>query len=197
MIGKDDRVDRAQDWRQRPDVSHLPKSDRDEFELWLMEQTYRYCRGLEERPNSAERLAAGTRDPRPRRRLNASPSVLGAQPPSASQAGDDADQLPGSAGSPAQSAKSTAAVSPWLDEYLLGVAAECDRESGSDETLIQARRRAAERRGRALPQVAGASPEFILGTLPRSGRFVCVWDRFAEAVDHLRHASRSGNATPC
>ena len=40
------------DWRQREEVRNLPKRDRDDLALWLMEQTFRYCRALGDRPNS-------------------------------------------------------------------------------------------------------------------------------------------------
>ena len=53
VVGPNNSVQTAQDWRRREDVRLLPASIRDDFELWLMEQTYRYCRGLEDRPNQS------------------------------------------------------------------------------------------------------------------------------------------------
>ena len=38
------------DWRQRDDVRVLPPADRDDIELWLLEQGYRYGRAVENRP---------------------------------------------------------------------------------------------------------------------------------------------------
>src|SRR5208337_4366229 len=34
------------DWRQRAEVRNLPEEDRNDLALWLMEQTFRYCRAL-------------------------------------------------------------------------------------------------------------------------------------------------------
>jgi eukaryotic-like serine/threonine-protein kinase len=186
VVGKDDSVDRAQDWRQRPDVSHLPKSDRDDFELWLMEQAYRYCRGLEDRPDSAgdwRRALAildqvGDSSPLQAfatlsRRLRVK---LGVQTPA---------PLTIAAGPRAQSAMATAAVSPGLDEYLLGVAAECDREPNSDATLIQARRRAAERAVDHYRTLLVLRPDSFWGHY-RAAAGLYGLDRFAEAVHHLQ-----------
>ena len=36
----------------RDDVRYLPAADREDLELWLMERAYRYCRALEDRPDS-------------------------------------------------------------------------------------------------------------------------------------------------
>lgn len=184
VVGKDDSVDRTQDWRQRPDVSHLPKSDRDDFELWLMEQTYRYCRCLEDRPSSAEHW----------RRALAILDHVGASTPLQAfstlsqrlrlKLGDHSSAtLPVSAGSSARPA--TALVSPWLDEYLLGVAAECDRESGPDQTLIQARRRAAERALNHYGKLLVHRPDSFWGHY-RAAAGLYGLDRFAEAVHHLQ-----------
>ena len=78
----------------------------------------------------------------------------------------------------------TAAVSPWLDEYLLGVAAECDRESSSDKTLIQARRRAAERAVDHYRKLLVLRPDSFWGHY-REAAGLYGLDRFAEAVNHL------------
>jgi eukaryotic-like serine/threonine-protein kinase len=180
VVGNDDSVDRTQDWRQRPDVTHLPKSDRDDFELWLMEQTYRYCRGLEDRPNSAEHW----------RRALAILDHVGASTPLQAFATLSqrlrvklADQSP--AVSAAESAMPVAMASPWLDEYLLGVSAECDRESGSDETLIQARRRAAERAVAHYRKLLALRPDSFWGHY-RAAAGSYGLDRFADAVHHLQ-----------
>ena len=42
------------DWRQRDDVRYLPASEREDLELWLLEQAYLYCRALEDRPGSPD-----------------------------------------------------------------------------------------------------------------------------------------------
>ena len=43
-----------EDWRDRPDVRHLPVEDREELEAWMMEQVWRFAAALEARPNSSE-----------------------------------------------------------------------------------------------------------------------------------------------
>ena len=42
------------DWRRRDEVRFLPQSDREELELWLLEQAFRYCLALSERPDSRD-----------------------------------------------------------------------------------------------------------------------------------------------
>ena len=190
-------MDRTQDWRQRPDVSHLPKSDRDDFELWLMEQTYRYCRGLEDRPNSPsdwrrafailDHVGAPRRSKRSRalsRRLRVK---LGDRRRPSSLA---------SAGSSAQSATATAAVSPWLDEYLLGVAAECDRESRLRRNLDPGQARAAERAVEHYRKLLVLRPDSFWGHY-RAAAGLYALDRFAEAVTICSNVSSGGNATRC
>jgi serine/threonine protein kinase/tetratricopeptide (TPR) repeat protein len=40
------------DWRSCDAVRYLPDADRDDLELWILGQAYRYCRALEDRPES-------------------------------------------------------------------------------------------------------------------------------------------------
>ena len=40
------------DWRQRDDIRALPPSDREDLEVWLLEQVLRYARSLGQRPDS-------------------------------------------------------------------------------------------------------------------------------------------------
>ena len=49
----------AADWRHRDSVLYLPPAEGEDLELWIMERAYRYCRALEDRPDSpaAWRLA--------------------------------------------------------------------------------------------------------------------------------------------
>ena len=42
----------AADWRHRDSVLYLPPAEGEDLELWIMERAYRYCRALEERPDS-------------------------------------------------------------------------------------------------------------------------------------------------
>jgi len=126
------------DWRQRDDVRLLPVADREDLDLWLMEQAYRYCRSLDDRPELCradwqralsyiERLAAfrplqafTALAQRLRAKLGVEtqePSCLGAGSPALAQL------APGS---------SVATVEfPWLEQYLLGVAAEIEFAPGA------------------------------------------------------------------
>jgi eukaryotic-like serine/threonine-protein kinase len=110
------------DWRERPDVRLLPQADRDDLELWLSEQAYRYCRVLENRPSSPAdwRRALDIID-----RVSASRSIdafvtLARRLSAKIDAGG-----PTEAATTGRAAAQRAAPA-WLDAYLLGVAAECD-----------------------------------------------------------------------
>jgi tetratricopeptide (TPR) repeat protein len=46
---KDYDVFANENWRQSDDIQTLPASDRIDLELWLLEQSFRYCRALEKR----------------------------------------------------------------------------------------------------------------------------------------------------
>jgi serine/threonine protein kinase len=116
-------------WRRRDEVCRLSLADRENLELWIMEQAYRYCRALEHRPDSPEawRRALAILDQVSgtllipavaplRRRLE---GKLGAAAP------------PPPAGSLAQLAP------VWLDEYLLGVVAECEPEMAASPPQLE------------------------------------------------------------
>ena len=120
----------ADDWRRRDDVQALPEAEREDLEVWLMEQVYLYCQALADRPNSPadwrralEILGHVARpDPIPafaalELRLNTN---LGAR---------------GSV-SPAASAVASSVREPsWVNEYLLGVMAECELGSSDHDPL--------------------------------------------------------------
>ncbi len=112
------------DWRRRDDVQALPKAERDDLEVWLMEQVYLYCRALADRPHSPKDWARAVKvldhvcvaHPIPafealRHRLTAGLVTRGSVSPAASAA------------SPASPGLS------WVNEYLLGVVAECELDS--------------------------------------------------------------------
>jgi serine/threonine protein kinase/tetratricopeptide (TPR) repeat protein len=118
----------SRNWRLRDDVRLLPAADREDLEIWLMEQAYRYARAL---------LAMSTsRTACDRARLildHAAGSMaitafedirfrLGAKPESgaASPAPDRAET--------ALRISPSSAAPIWVDEYLLGVAAEYEVE---------------------------------------------------------------------
>ena len=110
-------------WRERPALRRLPAADREDLELWLMEQAYRYCRALEDRPDSPEdwrralELLEAVTAPAPTRALEPLKRRLRA--------------LLGKGGSTAAPGAGDRASCAWLDAYLLGVLAEC--EPGSQD----------------------------------------------------------------
>ena len=85
-------------------------------------------------------------------------------------------------------------AAPSLEEYLLGVAAQCDldpqlenatavtksrlpceptRREPDCDPLPEVRRRSAEARAWPLPQTARTSPRLLLGTLSGGGSMLC------------------------
>jgi serine/threonine protein kinase len=126
------------DWRQREEVRNLPDGDRNDLELWLMEQSLRYCRALGDRlgsPGDWLRAIAAldrlrTTPPLQafeilRRRLLAKLGQSGALDPQARKliaSTSERDPAPdGLAQRPP--------VPPWLEDYLLGVAAELEADA--------------------------------------------------------------------
>ncbi|MGD0041505.1 MAG: protein kinase family protein, partial [Isosphaeraceae bacterium] len=129
------------DWRQREEVRNLPKGDRNDLALWLMEQTFRYCRALGDRPDSPgdwlRAIAAldRVRTTPPlqafetlRRRLHAR---LGQRGTPDSQAQKQIALPPESDAGPDSLARRPPEP-PWLEDYLLGVAAELEGEPDPD-----------------------------------------------------------------
>ena len=131
------------DWRQREEVRNLPKGDRNDLALWLMEQTFRYCRALGDRPDSPgdwRRALAfldrvSTTPPLQafetlRRRLHARLAQSGTPD---SQAQKQIALPPESEAGP-QSPARRPPEPPWLEDYLLGVAAELEGEPDPDSS---------------------------------------------------------------
>jgi tetratricopeptide (TPR) repeat protein len=112
----------SHDWRNGADVRLLPEADRDDLELWLSEQMYRYCRALEDRPNSPAdwRRALDILDRAAASRSLDAFTALGhrllARLDSLAPRMSDVQEL----------ASPRPATPIWLDAYLRGVAAECD-----------------------------------------------------------------------
>jgi serine/threonine protein kinase len=173
-------------WRDRDDVRLLPAADRDDLELWLLEQAYRYCRALIGQTTSRSEWdraqvildhAGGSLEipalAALRRRLQnqiQSPPLVSHYEPTASR----------------WRTARAAAAPHWLDEYLLGIAAEYQSE----------------------PKAAAAAAldhyENVLESRPASywGHYraaaMCYrLGRNAEAESHLRHClwRRPENAT--
>jgi len=112
------------DWRQRDDVRYLPPAEREDLELWLLEQAYLRCRALEDRPGPPEdwRRAMKILD------AVGGPSTLPAFAAIRHRLGAKLGSKASS--SPPVSTRSPAPrAAPWVNEYLLGVVAECESES--------------------------------------------------------------------
>ena len=131
------------DWRRRDDVRALPEADREDLEVWLMEQVYLYCRALADRPESpkdwsrAVKILDHVSGPGPipafaalRHRLNGRPGTEGV-----------------SFASALGQSRPLAREPSWVNEYLLGVVAECELES-DDQATARDRRSYATRRNR-------------------------------------------------
>jgi serine/threonine protein kinase len=162
------------DWRRRDALRYLPDADREELELWLMEQAFRYCLSLCDRPDSREdwqrarnlldHLGKLTPIPAFRllgERLDLKLGVASSTP----RASDRPTAQPGPTGRGAQ------ALSTGLTEYLMGVAAECDLEAspGSEKHP-------------AVSEVDVNSADGLVPVEPH-GR---VWRNSARALGHYR-----------
>lgn len=132
------------DWRQRAEIRNLPEGDRNDLALWLMEQTFRFCRALGDRPDSPgdwrRAIAAldrvSTTPPLQafetlRRRLHAR---LGQSGTPHSQALKQI-ALPPEPDAGTDSLARRPPEPPWLEDYLLGVAAELEGEPDPDQAL--------------------------------------------------------------
>jgi serine/threonine protein kinase len=137
------------DWRQRDDVRYLPRAEAEDLEVWLLGQGYLYCRTLAERPGSPEDW---------RRASKILDYLGGSSPPPVLAAMRQrlGDRLAGEETSgrikPTRSSKP--GPPSWVNEYLLGIQAECDSEPDSPDAStdpgaveILASDRAADGRG--------------------------------------------------
>ncbi|MGO9915117.1 MAG: protein kinase domain-containing protein, partial [Isosphaeraceae bacterium] len=167
------------DWRRRAEVRNLPEGDRNDLALWLMEQTFLYCRALGDRPDSPgdwrRAIAAldrvSTTPPLQafetlRRRLHAR---LGQSGTPHSQAQEQI-ALPPEPDAAPESLARRPPEPPWLEDYLLGVAAELE---GEPEPALQ-----------HYDRVLARSPDSLWGHY--SAAVVCFQlGRWSEATRHL------------
>ena len=113
------------DWRRRDDVRALPRADREDLEVWLMEQVYLYCRALADRPDSPEDWSRAVKildhvaGPGP------IPAFAALRHRLSDETGERRARFVRRLG---RSDRSHVQPS-WLNEYLLGVVAECELES--------------------------------------------------------------------
>jgi serine/threonine protein kinase/tetratricopeptide (TPR) repeat protein len=113
------------DWRQGDDVRSLPAPDREELECCILEQALRYCRAIDTRPGSS---------PDDRLRAIRLLDRVDANPPLQALAASRHRLLVRLAedGALRESSRGTSRASspsPWLDHYVLGVAAELEGEA--------------------------------------------------------------------
>lgn len=139
-------VQDAPDWRARDDFARLPRDDRDDLELWLLEQALRYGRAVARRADSPKDWrrardildrACGEAWPAPLLALRGRLADLIAH-------GDtDADPEVEAVVEP-EAPASPRAAPPAVDAYLRGVAAEVDdEEAEADDDADLGTRRAA------------------------------------------------------
>lgn len=117
-------------WRERDDFARLPREDRDDLELWLLEQALRYGRALARREDSPGDWRRA-RDVLDRACGGAWPApMLQLRDRLTARIGDD-DAHP-----------ATRAAHPAVDAYIRGVAAEVDDEEAEEVADVGARRAA-------------------------------------------------------
>ncbi len=127
----------AADWHRSGTLNHLPRAEREDLELWLMEQAYCYCLALAERPNSwhdwerarklLERFDEANLLPAfaaLAARLNTQLHSGGSTATRSRLADFQSDRVFGSA--PHETLN-------WVSEYLLGVAAKCEFDVSEDQ----------------------------------------------------------------
>jgi eukaryotic-like serine/threonine-protein kinase len=194
----------AGDWRRNDSFSYLRRAEREDLELWLMEQAYRYCVALAERPDSrrdwerARDLLDRLTKANPLRvfetltaSLNLKLDPGAATVSHAQRVVIHPDQQFGS---------STQSASTWINEYLLGVAAEYEVELSENQPLelsadlvnldslvLRPRIRGRESSARALEhyrRLLAIRPESYWGNYRAAG--VCyILGAFAESAQHL------------
>lgn len=114
----------SREWRLRDDVRLLPAADREDLEVWLMEQAYRYARALFDETNSrldcdrALTILDHASGPLSTRAL-AALRLRGT-----TKLGDSASSPIADRPEPRWRRSELAAAPAWIEEYLLAVAAE-------------------------------------------------------------------------
>jgi len=166
----------SKQWRLRDDVRLLPAADRKDLEVWLLEQAYRYCRALIGQTGSrsnCERAMAILDHARGSLETPALTALL-----LRLQTGMESQSfvpLIHTGDSRWRKAESTPAPY-WIDEYLLGVAAEYEPEPGlaATEALGHYENMLESHPGSYWGHYRAAAMCYRLG-------------RHAEAESHLRH----------
>ncbi len=125
---RDYGVSTSREWRLRDDVRLLPASDREDLELWLMEQAYRYCRALIDQTGSHADRDRALKILDYARGSLATPAFAALRLRLQSKLETRTFVPITDTADPAWRQSDAIAAPPWLDEYLLGVAAEYDSE---------------------------------------------------------------------
>ena len=120
------------DWHKTGNLVYLHQAAREELELWLMEQAYRYCLALAERRDSANDWERALKlldhlaktDPLPVFDTLSASLAAKLNRHNSREARSKASQI----GSIPKSGKTSDSVPIWLSEYLFGVAAELEPE---------------------------------------------------------------------
>ncbi|AMV40574.1 serine/threonine-protein kinase [Planctomyces sp. SH-PL62] len=171
------------DWRTRASVRLLPDADRDDLELWLMEQALRYGRVLALRPDSPKdwRRARTTLD---RARGERRPVALRQlRERLTAQIGDGASEAEAEA-------RGAGSTPRWIDAYLDGVAAEIDGEENPKSAPAAVRRASAR-----YQDLLALRPDSFWGRY-RSAVVAFTLARWGEAATHMEECvrRRPGNA---
>lgn len=113
------------DWRQRDEFRSLPRFERDELELWLMEQALRFARALGARPDSPEDW---------RRGLFVLDRTGGTWTSGALEAERRLllDRLGSAAPAGPHAPPSDRPLPEWMEDYLAGVRAELHQSNHDD-----------------------------------------------------------------
>ncbi len=203
------------DWRRNESFNYLRGAEREDLELWLMEQAYRYCVALSERPESRHDWERARNLLDRLQKTNPLPvfanlaaslnSKLDHASSNVSHAGRSVVDLDEKTGPYSQLAPA------WMNEYLLGVAAEFEFEVSEQRPyplpggLVELDYRAngppilrRESSARAIEhyrKLLAIRPESYWGNYRAAG--VCyVLGAFAESAQHLARclAIRPDNA---
>jgi len=173
---RDYGVSTSREWRLRDDVRLLPTADREDLELWLMEQAYRYCRALIDQTSSrADRHRALVILDHAGGSL-ATPAFTALRLRLQTKLESRTFVAIADTGDSGWRTSESTAAPPWLDEYLLGVAAEYDSEpeATATEALDHYDNMLASRPGSYWGHYRAAAMCYRLG-------------RNDEAASHLRH----------
>ena len=203
------------DWRRNESFSYLHGAEREDLELWLMEQAYRYSVALSERPESRhdwERARNLLDRLEKTNRLPVFANLAASLNAKLDQAGSNASRAERSVIDPGQNFSPNSQSAPvWMNEYLLGVADECEIEvpekrpiplpgdlANLDSRAIRPASPGRASSARALEhyrKLLAIRPESYWGNYRAAG--VCyVLGAFAESAQHLARclAIRPDNA---